>query len=191
MATSADELLELAEQARLTWDPVEAGKRAWICFDDDNRYDLGPDASGNRFLEIARRMMNGHYYPEDAIRMRGRYLEQGRGLRPGDRILQEAPLFGKLGGPVLRSAVEMYVAELTSDMCRIGYVTTAFHYGRGVWSAELQRKDHHLWLTVKSVASPKSWLFWLGLPLARWLQVRARRRAVQEFIATTASESER
>lgn len=64
---------------------------------------------------------------------------------------------------------------------KIGYVTTTRHHARGAWSAELRLREGALSIQVQSTASPRSALFWLGLPLARWLQLRARRRALEEF----------
>jgi hypothetical protein len=174
-------LQERAESAQVNWDLVKGGKRAWICFEDDKTYDLGPDADGSRFTVISERMMSGNYYPPDAVVFSGRFREEGRNLKPGDRVVQEAPLFGKLGGPLMPSAAEIYVAEREEGRCRIGYVTTSIHFGRGIWTAELTRRDGKLELHVWSTASPRSWLFWLGLPYARYLQLRARRRAVEEF----------
>lgn len=171
----------MAEKARLTWHPTEGGRRGWICFDDLRSFDLGADATGRRFQLIADRMMSGRFYPTDAIRAYGKFSQEARELRVGDRVLQQAPLLGKLGSPLLSSAVEIYAAERTDHCCRIGYVTTAFHFGRGIWSAELAGKDSRLSLTVRSIASPQSWLFWAALPIARYLQLRARRRAVETF----------
>lgn len=125
--------------------------------------------------------MTGNYYPPDAVRFSGRFRQEGRDLRIGDRVVQQAPLFGKLGGRLVPSGAEIYVAEKGTDRCKIGYVTTAIHLARGIWSAELVRAEGHLQLTVQSTASPASWLFWLGLPYARFLQLRARRRAMKEF----------
>ena len=181
MREREDKLQEKAENATLTWDPVKGGKRAWVCFDDFKVYDLGPDADGHRFAEIAKRMMSGNYYPPDAVVFGGRFRKEGRELRAGDRVVQQAPLFGKLGGPLMPSSAEIYVAEREGDRCMIGYVTTSTHFGRGIWLAELIRSDGRLQLTVQSTASPRSWLFWVGLPYARFLQLRARRRAVEEF----------
>lgn len=174
-------LQEKAESAQINWDPVKGGKRAWMCFEDDKTYDLGPDPDGVRFESIATRMMSGNYYPQDAVNFAGRFREEGRDLKPGDRVVQRAPLFGKLGGPLLPSAAEIYVAEREEGRCRIGYVTTSIHFGRGIWTAELTRSEGNLELHVWSTASPRSLLFWLGLPYARYLQLRARRRAVEEF----------
>lgn len=170
-----------AENAERTWDPEKGGKRAWVCFDDDKTYNLGADPDGHRFKAISRRMMSGHYYPPDAVRFSGRFQEEGRDLSRGDRVVQQAPLFGKLGGPLMPSGAEIYVAEATDTRCKIGYVTTSIHFGRGIWTAELTRTNGTLSLHVWSTASPASWAFWLGLPYARYLQLRARRRAVEEF----------
>ncbi|HLK16043.1 MAG TPA: DUF1990 family protein [Fimbriimonadaceae bacterium] len=175
------DLIQRAENATRNWDPVAGGKRAWICFEDDETYDLGADPDGVRFEEIARRMLSGDYYPPDAVRFDGRFRREGRELRSGDRVVQQAPLLGRLGGPLLPSAAEIYVAEKHQDQCKLGYVTTTIHFGRGIWTAELTRAEGRLSLRVWSIASPRSWLFWLGLPYARYLQLRARRRAVEEF----------
>jgi hypothetical protein len=174
-------LQERAESAEVTWDSIAGGRRAWVCFDDDKTYDLGPDPDGSRFEAISTRMMSGDYYPPDAVRFSGRYRREGRALQPGDRVVQEAPLFGRLGGPLMPSGAEIYVAEREEDRCRIGYLTTSIHFGRGIWTAELKETRGRLNLRVWSIASPRSWLYWVGLPYARVLQLRARRRAVEVF----------
>jgi len=174
-------LQDRAESAPLTWDPVLGGRKGLICFEDHCDFDLGPDPTGERFNLIAKRMLSGQYYPPDAIRCSGRFLTEGRDLRVGDRMVQQAPLFCRLGGPLLSSAVEIYLAERSDDRCALGYVTTDFHFGRGIWSAHLRRSDGELRLVVDGIASPHAWLFWIGLPVARWMQRRAWRRAVEEF----------
>ncbi len=174
-------LWEKAKAAPANWDPIEGGREAWVCFKDDLTYDLGKDHDGNRFKVISERMMSGKYYPPDAVRFSGAFKDEHRDLKVGDRLLQAAPLFGMLGGPLIYSSCEIFVAEHDDDRCRIGYVTTKFHLARGIWSAELVRKEGRLSLRVTSTASPASFLFWIGLFYARFLQKRARIRAVQEF----------
>ncbi len=181
MSTNLSRLEEEAEGATLTWDPVSGGNRGWVCFEDDKTYDLGPDASGLRFSEIATRMLSGNYYPKDAVAFSGRFRREGRNLKAGDRVVQQAPLFGKLGGPLMASSAEIYVAEREVTRRKIGYVTTSTHLAKGIWTAELKSDDGKLSLRVWSTACPNSWQFWLGLPYARYLQLRARRRAVEEF----------
>lgn len=163
------------------WDPVNGGKRAWICFDDSITEDLGTDPDGAGFALISARMLNGHYYPPDAVQYFCEAIDESRDLEPGDRVLQFAPMFpfgSKLG---VWQTVEIYTAQTTGDVTELGYVTTASHHGRGIWKSVLERKDGHLKMTVTSTTSPSSWLFWLGLPYARFLQLRARRRAIEEF----------
>ena len=181
MSSKLQNLFERARTSPLTWDPVRGGKRAWVCFDDDQTYDLGADSDKVRFNLIAERMMTGRYYPPDAVQFFQQPSKADSILRPGDRILQRAPLFCSLGGPLLNSAVEIYAAERGDAVCRIGYVTTDFHYGRGIWTAELTWAEGRLSIRVWSTASPHSILFWLGLPVARFIQNRARRRAIEEF----------
>ncbi|MHB8635776.1 MAG: hypothetical protein ACYC96_04810 [Fimbriimonadaceae bacterium] len=60
-------------------------------------------------------------------------------MRVGDRVTQQAPLLGKLGGPLMPSGAEIYVAEKDETRCKTGYVTTSIHFGRGIWTAELTR----------------------------------------------------
>lgn len=174
-------LLARAESAALSWHPVSGGRRTWLVFEDDKTFDLGPDADGTRIRKIAQLMLTGRYYPPDAVRVFGRFTLEDRPIRVGDRLVQEAPLFCRWGGPLLPSSVEIIDASASDDECRLGYVTTEFHFGRGIWRAVLARGDGRLSLHVKSTSMPGSWLFWLGLPVARYLQLRARRRAVEEF----------
>ncbi|MBS1715144.1 MAG: DUF1990 family protein [Armatimonadetes bacterium] len=180
-ADRREQALRRAESARTTWNLESGGRRAWVCFDDDVTFDLGPDPEGGRFLEISDRMVSGRTYLPDAVQVFGRFIAEQRDLRAGDRLLQSAPLFGRWGGPLMTSAVEMAVVERGETRCRIGYVTTERHHARGGWSATLDSRDGRLSLRVVSTSNPKSWLFWLGLPIGRALQLRARRRSVEVF----------
>ena len=164
--------------APLSWSPTEGGRRAFVCFEDHLVEDLGPDLDGSRFIEISERMMAGDYYPPDAVQFYGLYQDEKRNVQVGERIQQRAPIFA---GLYAWSMVEIYIADLREDYCQIGYVTTQKHHGRGIWTAILNRVDGKLELTVASTASPHSFLFWVGLPIARYLQLRARRRAIEEF----------
>jgi hypothetical protein len=168
------------KSAPLTWHPVKGGKRSWLCFEDSLTEDVGPDSAAG-FDAIATRMLDGRYYPPDAIQYYCDAIEEGRSLRAGDRVLQRAPILPFLPSMGVWSMVEIFVAERSVDRCHLGYVTTANHHGRGIWEAELTRIGGRLSLKVTSTTSPQSWLYWIGLPLARYLQLRARRRAIEEF----------
>jgi hypothetical protein len=163
--------------APVSWSPPDGGKEAMVCFKDSLTENLGDDPTGERFTKIADKMMNGDYYPSDAVQFFGLHQDEKRNIKPGDRIQQIAPL-----GPLkFWSMIEIFVAERTDDTCKIGYVTTKKHHGRGIWSATLTRKDQKLSILVESIASPHSFLFWIGLPVARALQQRAKWRALEEF----------
>lgn len=168
-------------KAPLSWHRTEGGKRSFVCFEDELVEDLGPDADGSRFNMIAERMLSGRYYPGDAVQFYGLFQDENRHLRPGDRIQQRAPILPFWDGLVAWSMAELFVAEKTGSKCSIGYVTTQKHHARGIWRADLVLADGQLTLTVKSTAFPNSFLYWLGIPVARYLQLRARRRAIEEF----------
>jgi hypothetical protein len=157
-----------------TWDPVTGGRRPAVAWDDDLTVDLGPDMDGHRFKDIADLMVTGRYYPPDIILF---HRPTDAPLRVGERVLQQA--FCR--GLSLWSMVEIFLAERTEDACRIGYVTTAKHHGRGIWQAHLSRGNGRLSLRVFSTAGPQSFWFWIGLPVARYLQLRARRKALERF----------
>lgn len=175
-------MTEVAEAASLTWHLGSGGKRAWVCFEDDKTYDLGPDEDGERFAAISQRMLHGNYYPEDTVTFSGRFRAENRVLHDGDRVVQKAPVFGRFGGPKATAVVEISVAEETETSTQLGYVTTEIHFGRGIWQANLTRADGRLALRVFSTVCPNSVWYWIGLPYARYLQLRARRRAVEEFL---------
>jgi hypothetical protein len=166
------------KDAPLTWDPVKGGKKALICFNDSLTGGLSPWPNQILFDAVADRMMGGRYYPKDAVEVFGPFLDEQRDIRVGDRVLQRAPLFW---GICVWSMVEIYVAERGKDYCKVGYVTTNKHHGKGIWTATFLVEEDELVLRVSSIASPKSFLFWIGLPFARYLQLRARRRAFEDF----------
>ncbi|HTQ12138.1 MAG TPA: DUF1990 family protein [Fimbriimonadaceae bacterium] len=165
----------------LTWEVGRAGKPALVSWEDRAEEDLGADPSGVRFSEISARMLGGRYYPEDALEFFGLWQDEGRQIRARDRILQRARVIPFLAWPVAWAMTEVFAVEQTSSTCRYGYLTTKRHFGRGIWQARLERSDGRLKLIVESVSGPRSWQFWATLPLARYLQRRAWRRAVEEF----------
>ncbi|MBX3117563.1 MAG: hypothetical protein KF784_00740 [Fimbriimonadaceae bacterium] len=173
--------IQWGENCPLTWHPTEGGKRPWIAWDDDKHFELGADPEGLRFELIRERMLSGKYYPPNVIRFYGRFRNEARHLRPGDRIIQKAFLLPSVKELYLWSAAEIFVAESSDTDCRIGYVTTARHFGRGIWQAHLWREDGRLKLQVTSIAGPQHWLFWTFLPIARMIQMKAWRAAVADL----------
>ena len=162
----------------LSWHPQTGGNASPITFRDDITVSLGPDPTGKRLKAIAAKILSGNYYPPDAVKFKPSELP----LRPGTRILQNAPIIPGLAWPSATSIVEIFVADQTEDSLHVGYVTSTRHHGRGIWQARITRlKDHNLQIRVWSTAMPNSFLFWIGLPYARFLQLRARRRAIEEF----------
>ncbi len=166
---------------KLTWDPVTGGKAPAICWCDSVSAYLGKDPTGKAFQTISRRMLSGRYYPTSVIEFFGMWIQEGRNMRPGDRILQRIRMFPILPWPILYAMTELFCAEYTDTTCSIGYTTTENHYGRGMWQATLTKDGDELELVVRSTAGPGSWQFWVGLPYARWLMVRARNKAIQDF----------
>ncbi|MGI8923743.1 MAG: DUF1990 family protein [Fimbriimonadales bacterium] len=156
------------------WDTISDSPFLWR---DVSVEDVGPNMDA-RFEAIADRMMKGNYYPPDAIRFYGPWMDEGRDLRQGDRILQRARvgLFLKLW-----AMTEVQIAEKTDTTCTIGYLTTKRHFGRGKWQSKLTKDKGRLILAVEATTTPGSLLFWIGLPIARALQRRAWRRAAEEF----------
>jgi hypothetical protein len=96
-------------------------------------------------------------------------------------MLQRARLLPFSPRPGLWSMTEVFLAKRTPTTCSLGYVTTRKHFGRGIWQATLSVVEDDLELKVTGFSGPASWQFWLGLPVARYLQMRAWRRAIQEF----------
>jgi hypothetical protein len=168
--------------APVTWAAGRADSPGKVIWNDHRSEDLGEDLDGGRFTLIAQQMMNGRYYPPDAIEFFGPWIDEKRELRVGDRILQRARLLPFAPYPALWAMTEVYVAEWTPLSCTLGYVTTARHFGRGIWTAKLAHSPRsHLILTIEAQTAPQSWLFWVGMPVARWLQKRAWGRAVEVF----------
>jgi hypothetical protein len=177
--------------APVTWDSVAGGKLPFISWRDEVEEDLGPDPDGRRFAEICRRIMGGHYYPHDTIEFFGPWMSDepggiaARRIAVGDRILQRARLIPFLPWPAVWAMTEVFVAECSDSMCTLGYVTTRRHFGRGVWQSKVTRESDRIRVRVTSISAPQSWLFWAALPIARHLQKRAWRRAIEEFRAIT------
>lgn len=152
------------------------GRLSRPVFDDLIEVDLGPDGPGWGLL--VRQMLAGDYYPPDAVRFGGRFRDEGRRLLPGDRVIQLAPM-PFLPSMKLRSVVEIEEASVSESEVVIAYATTALHHGCGWWRARAWRAEGIVKLEVSSRTAPQSWLFRLFLPLARAVQMRARRRGIE------------
>jgi len=144
-------------------------------------YDLGEDRDGSRFRAVSDLMMTGHFYPPSVIEFFGNWLLDSLKIQKGDRMVQRARLFLSLPFPAFWAMTEIFVAEATEDECTIGYVTTERHFGRGKWQATLTLVQSRLSLHVRATAGPGSFWFWVGLPVARMMMVRARLMAVEAF----------
>ncbi|HVT14107.1 MAG TPA: DUF1990 family protein [Fimbriimonadaceae bacterium] len=172
---------ERYRSAPLTWLADGENRRPTVCWVDERREVLCEHDVDFIFEEIAGRMLGGRYYPPDTLDFFGEWMDENRPIRAGDRILQRARVLPFSQWPVLWAMTEVFVAERTPSTCAIGYVTTKRHFGRGIWQASLTKSDRGLELSVSSTSSPYSWLFWIGLPIARRLQLRAWRRAFEEY----------
>jgi len=161
----------------VTWHPAERQIPGPFAWKDALEEDLGHDPDGRRFAAIAERMLTGRYYPPDALEFFGPWDR----LEVGDRILQRARLIPSLRSPGLWAMTEVHLAELSEHECALGYLTTKHHFGRGIWIARLSRTSERLTLRVEAFTTPHSIWFWIGFPYARWLQLRAWRRAVEVF----------
>ena len=180
MTRSQRERFERWRNAELSWHPESGGLRGPVTYEDDVVDDLGPDADGSRFEAVMAKMLRGDHYPADAVTFLGEFRDEGRDLVVGDRVLQRARVLPFWDGLVVWSMVEIFMVEREGETFRLGYVTTRRHHARGIWRAELRREDGRLNLHVRLTACPQSVWFWVGLPWARWLQVRARLRAAEE-----------
>lgn len=181
MEARLEQRFEKYLEAPNTWDPATGGKRAIIGFRDSLEVTLPGCPSGKIIEAIIDRMLSGDYYPPDAVQFFGRFRDEGRHLKKGERILQRARMLPFLDQFCLYSMAEIFVAVAGQRYCRIGYVTTKRHFGRGIWSATLHESNGAMKLLVESEAYPGSWQFWLGLPVARYLQLRARRRGIENI----------
>lgn len=161
-----------------SWEPGQGGKVALLSWNDSLTKDLGEDSDGSRLQELGTKLLNGHYYPDDVIEFFGEWQDEGRLMRAGDKILQRAHL---AFGIKLWAMVEVFVAEMSDDVCRLGYVTTQKHFGKGQWEIVIRRNGSRLRLEVSAISGPGSFLFWIGLPIARYYQMRAWRKALSSF----------
>jgi len=133
--------------------------------------------SADRFEELADLIMKGAYYPPEIIRFHGEFQEEDRAIRKGDRVLQRLTF-----GPIRTwTMTEIWVAERDKESCRLGYVTTKCHHGRGIWSATLYKKEGRLWLKVEATSGPQSFWFWIGLPIARAIQMYTWKAAIHRL----------
>jgi hypothetical protein len=168
------------ETLKVTGSPEQMKGRSLIQFNDSLTMGLGPDPLGEGFTKIADCMMNGDYYPDEIIRFEGRFRQESRTLRVGDRLLQFAR-FPFLPGYRSQTVAVVSVAERTDRECKIGYYTTSRHFAKGWWQATLSQEEDELVLLVQSQARPQSLVYWLAIPIARFMQVRARRSAILRF----------
>ncbi|MEI6882676.1 MAG: hypothetical protein WCK82_15250 [Bacteroidota bacterium] len=155
---------------------------ALIRFSDDLTVDLGDDSTGQRFETISKLRRGRRYYPSDVIRFYSPNIEANQNLETGENILQIFRLLPFSWFPEMYSMAQIFVSESTENTSTIGYLTTSKHFAKGWWKAELKRCENKLTLRVRSEAMPGSLLYWIGMPVARYLQLRARRNAIEQFV---------
>ena len=167
------------ESYPLTWHPDKGGKRGPIVFQDDVTKPLGPDPTGTRLQKLKDLILSGHYYPQTVIR----FTPTETPLKAGTRIHQAAPIIPGIPWPVATGITEIFIADETPNSLHIGYVTTARHHARGIWQAKIERNPQSTELTIRvwDTVIPHSFLFWIGLPWARFLQQRALYSAINRF----------
>lgn len=152
--------------------------RALVQFNDSILMGLGN--IDETFEKIADHMMSGDYYPPEIVFFEGEFRRAGRTIRKGDRILQLARL-PFLFGYRTQTVTEISVAEKTERYCTIGYYTTSRHFAKGWWQATVQWEEDEYTLRVESQARPQSLVYWLAIPVARYMQQRARKAAMLRF----------
>lgn len=164
----------------LNWSLDDSQAKPAANWDMTVRADLGlDDSDSRRFDAMAEKLLSGNLYPPNVADFYGPW--QGRLLRTGDRILQACPLFPRLGGPLVWSMVEVYIAQQTEESVTLGYLTTEAHFAKGSWTAKITRANRRLTLEVTSSAVPKSMWFSAGLAYAKRLQHKATMRAVESL----------
>lgn len=171
-------IFEKWEHAPLSWQPDNLGRVGPVSWNDHLHEELGFDPDGFLFCALADRVMHGRYYPPDVIEFFGRWQDEGRKIRKGERILQIAHLPLGIRLPVM---TEIYIAVDKEDYCEIGYVTTKHHFGKGRWHLVAQRQDGRVTIDVDANSGPGSFWFWVGLPIARWFQMKAWRKAIESY----------
>lgn len=180
MIEMSEKTLTELETPPVTGAPEMMRGKALVEFLDDKSINLG--TSQALFERIAELMMSGEYYPDEIIRFTGRFREEARDLQRGDRVLQLARLPFLLGYRT-RTVAEIFVAERTETQCQIGYYTTKKHFAQGWWRATLTKRDSGIRLNIKCQARPQSLIYWLFIPVARFMQERARKAAFSRFLS--------
>lgn len=168
------EILECWKRVPLSFES-QAEPKFWLRFIDSLTVNLGADPDRAKFKTISGWVETGHYYPREVIEF---HLSTDR-VQPGTRVLQVIRLLPFL--PEMASMVEIDIFEKSATHLTVGYVTTEKHFARGWWRAHFSFEGENLMLKVESVAVPGSLLYWCGLPVARYLQLRARRESIKRF----------
>lgn len=151
-------------------------------FVDDISHDMGEDA-GDRFDMLAASLLRYRFYPRTVMVWTSDFAVEEREARVGDRIgmALAIPVFPKLPPLFFPATTEVAFARRDADVAEFGYVATRAHYGRGLWRATLERSGGRIRLRIRSRISPRAFAAILGLPVYRFLQLRARRLGVENF----------
>ena len=167
---------------------LEPGDPAKAIFTDEHHVLLGLD-SPEGWTAATTTLLQYRVYPPRVMHRTAAFDAPLRRPRVGDRIGLglRLPSLPGLPGVVLPSMVEVHTIEDNDEHAIFGYTTTAMHYGRGVWRAQLNRRDGHVWLRIESHIRPARWFGWVGLPLYRVFQQRAVRGAVETLKSAVAT----
>jgi len=178
------ELLEALTQTRVSAE----GLRVLPLLREQAELPLGT-VSEEEFQRAGDLLLSYGVYGERCMESYAPFKEDARRPQPGDRIVQRMHLllWGKTPILTLPSLVEVNYVEDTAHVKGLGYATTQFHVGVGVWRAELLRSDAGACtLKIESRSRPRGLLL-ITTPLFRYFQRRARNEAmtrVQETIRT-------
>ena len=154
--------------------PLNPGSVETARFVDHHQRELGP-ASPEAFARVREALLGYRFYPATVMVRRAQFEEEQRPSRIGDRLglglfLPNLPGLNPL---CLAAIVEISVLTDEPGLVRLGYTTTARHYGQGEWVATVSERDGKMHLEVQCHIRPSRWFVWCGLPLYRYFQLGA------------------
>ncbi|NDJ54955.1 MAG: DUF1990 family protein [Chloroflexi bacterium] len=166
--------LEAWRDAPLTFDPDQDIDERWKT--DHYEDIIASDPDGSLFRFAVDRLMRYRFYPPSVMTSVSDFSEEGRWMRPGDRLVIRVPALNAIGLPLYTVFAMNEISEVVAEErhAHIAYITTAAHVERGEWRAALDwQKDDTLALQVDVISRTRGDVPLAHPAIVRRLQLRA------------------
>ncbi len=182
--------LEQWSDAPLTYSPSQPLNSNWFIDHYEvilERY----DPTGACFQHAANLIMRNRFYPPQVMQITADYQLEDRDVQVGDGVLQRIRILQAWNKPVLEVLTLNKITEVVDEPRQKGftYTTTTVHSEVGEWSPTVEwRENGEVVLLIDVVSRSRPGASVLMQRWTRWLQLRAHRLSIENFLTQLRGE---